>query len=160
LPLPPPPPPVLPPSGYHPIPIPVETTSGPGLSPAAIGGIIVVVILVIIIAAAIASIPTSPFTPTPTNSVNVTQVTIQSSDNVCGLNGYSEAGFSAPGGALESLPFGAQSAPCTISNASTNTPGFDVSGSFPLTVNSRMQLILLSVFCPGSYSGSLTILLS
>jgi hypothetical protein len=147
----------LPTSGYRPLPVPPSAVPSTGFPPAAIVGIVVFVVILLIIVFAFASI-TSSSIPGP-NSVQVSQVLVQSSDNACGLNGDNQPGFSASGGASEPIILGASSAatPCTVSDISTSTPGFQVLGSFPMQVSSYTDLIAFSVLCPSSFSGVLTL---
>jgi hypothetical protein len=145
-------------SGYHPLNLPTPTppSSWPtGL----IVGLIMFVIIIIIIFAAIASFPTTPPSLPGSGSVVVSQVVVQSSDDVCGLNGVTQMGFTVSSGASQPLFWVANAPylPCTISSGDANTPGFQVLASFPIFVNSSAQLISVSVLCPASYSGPLTL---
>ncbi|MCL4324528.1 MAG: zinc ribbon domain-containing protein [Candidatus Thermoplasmatota archaeon] len=72
--------------------------------------------------------------------VKVTNIVIQSRDNVCGINGLSGAGFTTSAGGSVSASMTLYdlntSAPsCTVRSVSALTPGFSVWGtSVPLTV--------------------------
>jgi hypothetical protein len=140
--------------------MPADSGPGPGPSVGAIVGIVLVVVFILIVVAVVASVPMAPNLNSGLGSVNVTQVSIQSTDDACGLSGDTLPGFSTPGGSLYSILFGARQAPCTISNVSTGTSGFFVLTWSPSYVNSTLELIQISVDCPASYSGALSLSIS
>lgn len=104
------------------------------------------------------------YLPTLNNKVNVTEVTVSSADNACGLNGTSWGGLSAPLGATIGFDFAVNndnsSHSCTISAISALTVGFSVSSAnVPMTVPAdSLGEVSFAIAVPAHpYSGALLI---
>jgi len=96
------------------------------------------------------------------NAVSVTEVYAFSPDNACGLNGVNEPGFTAD--ALTSVPLGwvipaseSVSLPCTVTSITTNTSGFEIEASVPVTATAPMTILSFAVYTPASYHGPLDV---
>jgi hypothetical protein len=139
--------------------IPGTATPTRGFPPALIAGIVVLVIFVLIVVAAVSSFPTLPSSG---GSVVVTQIMVQSSDDACGLEGATAPGFTTATGQTHPVGFGARSQyyPCTVNSVVSATPGFEVLGSFPVTVTSYSQIIAFSVLGTEAYDGVLDLAIS
>jgi hypothetical protein len=154
------------PSANQPTPEPEEDTGPSGFTIARVVFAVIVAVIIVAIALTIpTSTPTSGFGSSPPNNppntVNVTQVVVNVPTNACGLSGITPGAFSVP--AYTAYPFGwwlpwSGPVPCTVSNVTSDTPGFSVgNGNFPLTVTSAQTPLLFEVYCPASYSGVLTL---
>ena len=131
--------------------------------------VIVVVVVVILIAgiaffAALAPSPSLPSLP-GTNGVVVSQVLAISADNVCGLNGANENGFTTNVGEYQQLVWlvpasQSVSAPCTVNSITTDTAGFEVIASVPFTASTEMTFLAFQVVSYSSYNGPLNITFS
>jgi hypothetical protein len=133
--------------------------------------IVVVVVMLILVGAVALTVPasttsTSGFNSNPTpsapNTVNVSGVVVNVPTDACGLQGITPGAFSVPAGTAYPfgwwLPWNGGSVPCTVSNVTSDTPGFSVgTDDFPLTVTSNQTPLLFEVFCPSSYDGVLTL---
>lgn len=102
----------------------------------------------------------------PGPSISVTGINFVSSDNACGLNGATDYGFNGTaGGNLEltySL-FNNATTTCTISNITTSTAGFSITGAnTPLSIPANgTQLFSFQINFPNnSYTGVLTLVLT
>jgi hypothetical protein len=109
--------------------------------------------------------PSSSFSSPPINSapntVDVTQVVVNVPTDACGLSGITPGAFSVPAYTLYPfywwLPWSG-SVPCTVSNVTSDTPGFSLAmGDFPLNVTSPQTPLFFDVNCPASYNGVLTL---
>lgn len=148
---------------------PLEAEKDTGLSDFMMARIAVAVVVLIIGLALAVSLQTSTqspgLTPLPINNglntVNVTQVVVRVPTDACGLSGITPGAFSVP--AHTNYPFAwwlprSGSVPCTVSNVTSDTPGFSVgNGNFPLTVTSSQTPLMFEVYCPASYNGVLTL---
>jgi len=120
--------------------------------------IVVLVIVIILIVAALSFHPPSPPSLPGTNAVTVTGMYAHSPDDACGLNGVNEPGFTA--NAFAWAPVGwvipaseSVSLPCTVTNITTNTSGFEIAAILPVTGTSQMTILSFAVFTPASYNG-------
>ena len=130
----------------------------------------VVVVAVIFIGVVIAALSYSP--PQPTlpgfpggggGSVEVTEVTVSSPDNACGLDGATQAGFASPHlpiGVTWLLPANGAPLPCTVSTVSTDTPGFGASANVTLTVTAGDTLFPVGLYYPTSFNGPLHLIIN
>lgn len=145
-----------------------------GLSGYAIARIVVAVVSLVILVAAAAAIPSnSPTTsnyqqfppsgggPSPTPTVNVSEVVVQVPDNACGLRGITPGAFSVTAGEeyplVWWLPWSGGTVPCTVTNVVSDTPGFTVAGNFPLNVTTDQTPLFMTIYTPGEYNGVLTL---
>jgi hypothetical protein len=131
---------------------------------AVIAGIVIIVIVVIAFLALVLSVPSGPpsLPGVGGDTVHVSEVAASSPDNACGLNGIVTGGFDS--GPFEYEPItwvlpasGSVAPPCTVTNATTNTSGFEIVASLPFTANSTMTFFTLSVLTPASFDGVLNI---
>lgn len=94
-------------------------------------------------------------------AVNVSAVNIVSPDNACGLNGAAAGAFSTGSYATHSvvwwLPLNGASVPCSVESVQSDTPGFTLSANVPLNVTSAETPLLVNIYTPGSYDGTLTL---
>jgi len=122
-------------------------------------GVVVFIVLVVLIAAAYSSSPSSPASSGGTTIVwQLGGFHVVSPDNACGLNGDDSVSINYPGGVGNpvvswTLPGPGGSIPCTVTNVTTNTSGFQLSGNLPYTVTSDPGIISLSVNGPSDYPG-------
>lgn len=97
--------------------------------------------------------------PYASGPVNVTAILAVSSDNACGLNGSQQGGFHTPAHysyvTFWWLPQHAASLPCTVENVTTNTTGFELSSSLPTTVTVNETAIMVDIYTPAAYNGTL-----
>ena len=131
-----------------------------------VGAVVFVVILLIVVIgiASLASYqPSSPSSPGSGGpSVDVTGVTVTSSDDACGLNGITYPAFASPNlplGIGWGLPENGYPMPCTVESVTTDTPGFYVSANVPLTVTLSNTPLVISIGYPYSYSGPLHLII-
>ncbi|MGD0257941.1 MAG: hypothetical protein ABSB90_08730 [Thermoplasmata archaeon] len=128
---------------------------------------IVAVIVAVILILGVVSFLILP----PAPSIQVTVITVESVDNVCGLAGANATGFNASTGDQVDLSFnivgpngtGNSTQACTIETVSTTTPGFSISNqTVPLFVPANETVILsFTVNCPNSdYTGALTLVMT
>jgi hypothetical protein len=127
--------------------------------------VIAVVLVVIIGVLAFVLFPSAP-------AIQVGQINVWSSDNVCGLNDASTYGFNASTGDVVPLSFDITGAPygtgnatygCTIMSVTTNSSGFSVSDvNVPLAVPANATEVLnFNVQCPNStFSGDLNLVMA
>ena len=127
-------------------------------------GIIVFVVFVIILLVIVFSLSTSITPPSTGSSLNINGLNVQSPDNACGLNGDNAGTITLqppPGGGIPFISWGLPgpggSVPCTVRNVSTNTPGFDLFGSFPYTATSFPSVLVVSMIPPSSFNGVLNV---
>lgn len=94
-------------------------------------------------------------------AVNVTAVYIVSSDNACGLNGARAGAFSTGSNAMHPvswwLPLNGAPIPCQVESMTSETPGFSLFGNVPLNVTGDQTPLLVSIYTPAYYNGTLTI---
>lgn len=112
----------------------------------------VVVIIVLAVAIALAT------------SIQVTAINFTSSDDACGTNGGTSAGFTTGGGGSVHDIFSVRNAnlsySCSIDSVNATTPGFGVSGAnVPLTIPAGGgESLSFTIIAPhGFYKGTLTI---
>jgi hypothetical protein len=127
--------------------------------------VIVLAFFVIAMGVSFSNQPSSSTSTTyPINSgpdtVNVTQVVVNVPTNACGLSGITPGAFSVP--AYTEYPMGwwlpwSGSVPCSVSSVTSDTPGFNVSGNFPLNVTSPQTALLFTISTPAEYNGVLTL---
>lgn len=96
------------------------------------------------------------------HSIHITGIFSVSPDNACGLNGADGGPVVANGSSSFVLAWyvpanASDPLPCTVSNASTSTPGFGIADFVPVTVTSVMTLLSFAVTTPGLYTGPLNI---
>jgi hypothetical protein len=130
--------------------------------------VVLVVVVVVILVIGVASF----FLVPPAPSIQVTEIDISSSDNVCDLDQASGYGFNASTGDAVSLQFdisgpnatsGSGTLACTISTLSTDPPGFNLTATnVPLYIPANETVVLsFTVLCPNtSYTGPLTLLMT
>jgi hypothetical protein len=158
---------VEPGGGYRPIESPDPLSAHrTNFAPVAVG-VIVVLMVIFVIALMASSVPSSsspPGFPTspPVSSVVVTEIYAVSPDDVCGLNGSSEAGFSDPGGTVQGVLWTVVNTtgpnlPCTITSLSTNTSGFLVFAQTPVTLDASDAQFSFELSTPSSFDGPLYI---
>ena len=101
-----------------------------------------------------------PVTSGP-DTVNVTQVAVNVPTDACGLSGITPGAFSVPAYTMYPLawwlPWAGGSLPCSVSSVTTDTPGFNVTGNFPLSVTANQTPLMLNVETPAAYNGVLTL---
>jgi len=117
-------------------------------------GVVVVIVVVVIVVISLAA----------SSSITVTAINFTSSDNACGANGHSEAGFTTSGGGSVSYTLSVTNGnillSCTISSVSATTSGFSISGAnVPLTIPAGgTESLSFTITAPsGSYNGVLTV---
>ena len=127
-------------------------------------GVIAAVILVFVIIVIVAAVATNTSMHGSTGpSVDITGLSVTSPDNACGLNGDDSGTvqMNMPGGGMPTISWGlpgpSGSLPCTVSSASTNTPGFVLIGSFPFTATSFPSVLIVSMETPSSFHGILNV---
>jgi len=133
---------------------------------------VLIVVCVIIVVLLVVGVVATLFLQSSTSpNINVTGINFVSPDDVCGLNGATDTGFS--GNSSQSIEFTYQisgntttnggTAACTIHSVSTTTPGISLTGAnVPLVipVNSS-QILMFAVNMPsGSYTGVLTLVMT
>lgn len=123
-----------------------------------------VVVLIVVAAVAVLTAP-----PAVTYTVVVTGINIDSSDNVCGLNGATAQGFNASTNQSVSLTYaisgannsaGTGTLACNITSVVADTAGFTVSGAnTPLKIPANASpLLSFNVETPATpYTGVLTL---
>jgi len=145
-----------------------SSRSGPG--PSTIVRVIVVAVFAVILIGLLFSVPSittpsssPPSVPSPPSApVNVTSITIVSSDDVCGLNGTVEPGFSGNSDAFSGVTWQITAPPggCTISGISAETGGFIIlTLDLPFTIPSgETGAFSISLELPeGGYNGPLIV---
>lgn len=95
--------------------------------------------------------------------VNVTQVSVSSPDDTCGLNGAGAGGFSTGSYGSHTvvwwLPLNGAPVPCSIRSVVSESTGFTFWGNFPLTVNSSGTPLMITINTPAAYAGVLTLII-
>jgi len=147
--------------GYRPLTTDVEPSeSQSGIHP---GLIVAAIVVVLIIVSAIAYVSLGSTLQPAGPSVNITGLSVTSPDNACGLNGddHGTIQLHPPGRGIPFITWGIPgpggSVPCTVENVSTSTLGFTLFGEFPVTANTSLSVMVVSMIPPASFSGILEV---
>jgi hypothetical protein len=141
------------PSGYT-----TATTQPPAQKKRRVWLIVLIVVVVVVVVVAILA-----YVAVQSTSVDVTAINITSSDNVCGVNGHTLAGFTTgPSGTIQDtlVITGGLILSCTVNTVSATTSGFSISGAnTPLTVPADgTESLSFTIHAPsGAFDGVLTI---
>ena len=129
-------------------------------------GIIGLVIVVTFASQDPATSPTSPYSGLPgggsggTGSVFISEVVVTAAAGACGLNGANQADQTLAGGEYLELSWTLPvigGVPCTVTNVSSETPGFTAIGNLPITVTGADlgASLNITVTTPDQYNGIL-----
>ncbi len=134
---------------------------------APVAGLAAVLIAAVVVVATVIS-AVAPKVPVGLiETIHVTTVSVRSPDDACGLDGADQDGFNETGNGsfalMWFLPYGTgpngsgPRLPCTVTNVSTDTPGFSVSAPLPATVARLWATLWVTTYAPSQYNGPLNL---
>jgi hypothetical protein len=122
-------------------------------------GIVLVVLIAIVRSGPATASTGTPVSPPPNGPVVVSRVAVYSPDVAGGLNGMNQGGFTTRAHSgypkIWWFPGPTGSTPCSVESVTTNSTGFTLSSTLPMTVTSAGTPIFVTVNTPAAFNGTL-----